>query len=67
LWAWSKGSRLENVPTEQQRWDEEVKEECQRLYRDGLTLPQVARATGVPFATVKCWVQQSDFRKKAAA
>src|SRR5688572_3399963 len=47
------GSRLENPPLERQFFSNEVKDECRRLYKEGLSVPEVARRTGVTYATAK--------------
>ncbi len=50
-----RGSRLEDgsVPTERQFYSEEFKAEIRERHAAGETLPDLARKTGVSFATVK--------------
>lgn len=47
---------LAHIGARRKAYSEAVRVEARRLYAAGLTAPEVARALGVPFATVKSWL-----------
>jgi hypothetical protein len=63
-----RGSRLEDehVPRGKQFYSDELRVEIRQRHAAGETIPALARATGLPYATVKFWVSSAGRRKDAA-
>jgi len=58
------GSKLEQAPTGEQHYGEEVKDEVRR-HQQGETIAQLVAKTGIPHATIKCFVSTADRARSA--
>jgi hypothetical protein len=67
LWP-RRDSRLddENIPRGKQVYSDELRAEIRKRHAAGETIPALAQATGLPYATVKFWVSSAGRRKDAA-
>jgi hypothetical protein len=63
-----RGSRLEDehVPQGTQFYSNELRAEIRKRHAAGETIPALAQATGVPYATVKFWLSAAGRAKDAA-
>jgi hypothetical protein len=63
-----KGSRLEDetIPTKRLLYDDNVRAEALALYDSGVGAVEISRRLGLPYGTVKSWVQPGCRRAQKA-